>query len=158
LIVFRHGGLVLKQSNDDGAKLFTCPALTQKCRLVHYLWLTAARHTGQGNRIELEGDAATNRLTTAFLTLGVSRGPPSQTWLTFPRNHADAIAAIDLCVVPTLTFECLFAFFVVGHGRRQLMWFAVTRHPTQAALCAGILSEAPTVPWSASKVVASSHH
>src|SRR5215469_1612800 len=41
------------------------------------------------------------------------RGPPSQTWRTFLRNHADAIAAIDLCVVPTLTFECLFAFLVV---------------------------------------------
>jgi hypothetical protein len=47
------------------------------------------------------------------------RGPPSQTWRTFLRNHAEAIAAIDLCVVPTLTFECLFAFLVVGHGRRQ---------------------------------------
>ena len=33
------------------------------------------------------------------------RGPPSQTWRTFLRNHADAIAAIDLCLVPTLTFE-----------------------------------------------------
>jgi hypothetical protein len=38
------------------------------------------------------------------------RGPPSQTWRTFLRNHAEAIAAIDLCVVPTLTFECLFGF------------------------------------------------
>src|SRR5204862_1602592 len=38
------------------------------------------------------------------------RGPPSQSWRTFLRNHADAIAAIDLCVVPTLTFERLFAF------------------------------------------------
>src|SRR3984893_18330414 len=36
--------------------------------------------------------------------------PPSQTWRTFLRNHANAIAAIDLCVVPTLTFEYLFAF------------------------------------------------
>jgi hypothetical protein len=35
------------------------------------------------------------------------RGPPSQTWRTFLRNHAEAIAAIDLCVVPTLTFERL---------------------------------------------------
>jgi hypothetical protein len=52
------------------------------------------------------------------------RGPPSQTWRTFLLNHADAIAAIDLCVVPTLTFECLFAFLVLGHGRRQLLWFA----------------------------------
>ena len=58
------------------------------------------------------------------------RGPPSQTWRTFLRNHADAIAAIDLCVVRTLTFECLFVFLVISHGRRQLLWFAVTRHPT----------------------------
>jgi hypothetical protein len=58
------------------------------------------------------------------------RGSPSQSWRTFLRNHADAIAAIDLCVVPTLTFECLFAFLVLGQGRRQLLWFAVTRHPT----------------------------
>jgi transposase InsO family protein len=58
------------------------------------------------------------------------RGPPSQTWRTFLRNHADTIAGIDLCLVPTLTFECLFAFLVVSHGRRQLLWFAVTKHPT----------------------------
>ena len=56
--------------------------------------------------------------------------PPSQTWKTFLRNHAGAIAAIDLCVVPTLTFGHLFAFLVLGHGRRQLLWFEVTRHPT----------------------------
>jgi hypothetical protein len=58
------------------------------------------------------------------------RTPPSQHWRTFLRNHADAIAAIDLCVVPTVTFDLLFAFVVLGHGRRQLLWFAVTRHPT----------------------------
>jgi hypothetical protein len=58
------------------------------------------------------------------------QGPPSQNWRTFLGNHADAIAAIDLCVVPTLTFERLFAFIVLGHGRRQLLWFAVTRNPT----------------------------
>jgi hypothetical protein len=33
-------------------------------------------------------------------------------------------------VVPTLTFERLFVFLVVGHGRRQLLWFAVTRNPS----------------------------
>ena len=43
---------------------------------------------------------------------------PSQTWKTFLRNHAEAIAAIDMCVVPTLTFDFLFAFLVLGHGRR----------------------------------------
>ncbi len=59
----------------------------------------------------------------------VSR-PPSQRWKTFLQNHAEAIAAIDMSVVPTLTFDLLFAFLVMGHGRRQLLWFEVTRHPT----------------------------
>ena len=31
------------------------------------------------------------------------RRPPSQSWRTFLRNHAEAIAAIDLCVVPPCT-------------------------------------------------------
>src|SRR6476646_8350228 len=45
-----------------------------------------------------------------YMTRG--RRPPSQTWKTFLRNHAEAIAAIDLCIVPTVTFERLFAFLV----------------------------------------------
>jgi transposase InsO family protein len=71
------------------------------------------------------------------------RGPPSQTWRTFLRNHAEAIAAIDLCVVPTLTFENLFAFLVLGHGRRQLLWFAVTRNPTAEWLAQQIVQAFP---------------
>jgi transposase InsO family protein len=71
------------------------------------------------------------------------RRPPSQTWRTFLRNHADAIAAMDLCVVPTLTFECLFVFLVVGHGRRQLLWFAVTRHATAEWLAQQIVEAFP---------------
>jgi transposase InsO family protein len=71
------------------------------------------------------------------------RGPPSQTWRTFLRSHAEAIAAIDLCVVPTLTFERLFAFLVLGHGRRQLLWFAVTRNPTPEWLAQQIVQAFP---------------
>ena len=71
------------------------------------------------------------------------RGSPSQTWRTFLRNHAEAIAAIDLCVVLTLTFECLFAFLVLGHGRRQLLWFAVTRNPTAEWLAQQIVQAFP---------------
>src|SRR5262245_44798028 len=41
----------------------------------------------------------------------VQGGSRSQGWKTFFRNHAQAIAAIDLFVVPTLTFERLFARF-----------------------------------------------
>ena len=71
------------------------------------------------------------------------RGPPSQTWRTFLRNHADAIAAIDLCVVHTATFERLFALIVIGHGRRQWLWFAVTRHPTAEWLAQQIVEAFP---------------
>ena len=58
--------------------------------------------------------------------------PPPPSWKTFLQNHAEAIAAIDMCVVPPLSFELLFVFLVLGHGRRQLLWFEVTRHPTCA--------------------------
>jgi transposase InsO family protein len=68
---------------------------------------------------------------------------PSQTWKTFLRSHAEAIAAIDMCVVPTLTFEFLFAFLVLGHGRRQLLWFEVTRHPTAEWLARQITEAFP---------------
>jgi transposase InsO family protein len=71
------------------------------------------------------------------------RGPPSQGWRTFLRNHADAIAAVDLCVVPTMMFERLFAFLIVGHGRRQLLWFTVTRHPTADWLAQQIVEAFP---------------
>jgi transposase InsO family protein len=69
--------------------------------------------------------------------------PPSQSWKTFLRNHAEAIAAIDLFMVPTLTFERLFAFLVLGHGRRQLLWFEVTRHPTAEWLARQITEAFP---------------
>jgi transposase InsO family protein len=72
------------------------------------------------------------------------RRPPSQSWKTFLRNHAEAIAAIDMCVVPTLTFERLFAFLVLGHGRRQLLRFEVTRHPTAEWLARQITE---VFPW-----------
>ena len=75
----------------------------------------------------------------------IARGgkPPSQTWKTFLRNHVDAIAAIDMCVVPTLTFDRLFAILVLGHGRRQLLWFEVTRHPTAEWLARQITEAFP---------------
>jgi transposase InsO family protein len=71
------------------------------------------------------------------------RGPRSQGWKTFLRNQAHAIAAIDLCVIPTVSFERLFAFLVLGHGRRQLLWFAVTRHPTSEWLARQITEAFP---------------
>ena len=58
------------------------------------------------------------------------RAPPSQGWKTFLRNHADGIAAMDLFVVPTISFRLLYGLLILGHGRRRILWFGVTAHPT----------------------------
>jgi hypothetical protein len=74
-------------------------------------------------------------------TLARRRGPPSQGWKTFLRNHADGIVAIDLFVVPTISFRLLYGLLIMGHGRRQILWFGVTAHPT-AEWIANQLTEA----------------
>ena len=61
----------------------------------------------------------------------------------FLRNNAEAIAAIDICAVRTVTFDLLFAFLVLGHDRRQLVWFEVTRHPTAEWLARQITEAYP---------------
>jgi len=71
------------------------------------------------------------------------RRPPSQSWKTSLQNHAEVIAAIDMCVVPTLTFERSFVFVVLGHGRRHLLWSGVTRHPTAQWLARQITEAFP---------------
>jgi transposase InsO family protein len=57
--------------------------------------------------------------------------PPdlSKRWLTFLRNHREAIAAMDFFTVPTLTFGVLYCFFVIGHDRRRILHHNVTRNP-----------------------------
>src|SRR5256885_2541096 len=58
------------------------------------------------------------------------RGPPSQGWCTFLRNHAPDIAAMDLFVVPTVGFNLLYALVIVRLARRDLVWINVTTRPT----------------------------
>jgi hypothetical protein len=58
------------------------------------------------------------------------RGPLSQGWKTFLRNHADGIASMDLFVVPTISFRLLYGLLVLWHGRRQILWLGVTAHPS----------------------------
>jgi transposase InsO family protein len=71
-------------------------------------------------------------------------GPPSQGWLTFLRNHAPDIAAMDLFVVPTIGFDLLYAFVIVRLDRRHLVWINVTANPT-AEWVARQITEA--FPW-----------
>jgi transposase InsO family protein len=72
------------------------------------------------------------------------RGPPSQGWRTFLRNHAPVIAAMDLFVVPTIGFDLLYAFIIVRLDRRELVWINVTANPT-AEWIARQITEA--FPW-----------
>jgi hypothetical protein len=37
---------------------------------------------------------------------------------------------MDFFTVPTLTFRVLYCFFVIEHGRRKILHFNVTEHPT----------------------------
>jgi transposase InsO family protein len=72
------------------------------------------------------------------------RGPPSQGWRTFLRNHAPDVAAMDLFVVPTIGFDLLYAFIIVRLDRRDLVWINVTTNPT-AEWVARQITEA--FPW-----------
>src|SRR6516164_8703091 len=72
------------------------------------------------------------------------RGPPSQGWRTFLRNHAPGIAAMDLFVVPPIGFKLLYAFVILRLDRRNLVWINVTAHPT-AEWVARQITEA--FPW-----------
>jgi hypothetical protein len=49
------------------------------------------------------------------------RGPPSQEWRTFLRNHAPDIAAMDLVVVPTIGFKPLYGLVIIRLDRRDLV-------------------------------------
>jgi hypothetical protein len=71
------------------------------------------------------------------------RDRPLQTRKTFLCNHMEGIASIDLFVSPTIAFEQLFAFLVLGHRRRQLLWIAVTRNPTAEWLARQITEAFP---------------
>jgi transposase InsO family protein len=57
------------------------------------------------------------------------RRPPSQGWKTFLRNHADAIASMDMFVVPTISFRLLYGLVILHHSRRELLWLGVTSRP-----------------------------
>jgi putative transposase len=55
---------------------------------------------------------------------------PSQRWMTFVRNHANALIACDFFVVVTATFRLAYAFVVMEIGTRRIIRSNVTMHPT----------------------------
>jgi transposase InsO family protein len=132
-------------------------------------WRWKSRRRGGRPRIEIELRALIRQMSTEnllwgaprihgeLLKLGFSvaqstvakymvkrRGPPSQGWKTFLRNHAPDIAAMDLFVVPTIGFRLLYGFVIVRIDRRDLVWIKVTANPT-AEWIARQITEA--FPW-----------
>ena len=53
-----------------------------------------------------------------------------QRWLTFLRNHREAIVAMDFFTVPTATFRVLYVWFAIKHSRREIVHWSVTDSPT----------------------------
>ena len=53
-------------------------------------------------------------------------------WMAFLRNHKDDIAAKGLFTVPTASLRLLYGFFIIEHGRRHIVHFNATFHPTSA--------------------------
>jgi hypothetical protein len=83
-------------------------ALIRRMSMENVLWGASRIH---GELLKLGYEVAQSTVSKYMARCG---RPPSQSWKTFLRNHAEAIAAIDMCMVPTLTFERLFAFMVLG--------------------------------------------
>jgi transposase InsO family protein len=67
--------------------------------------------------------------TTVAKYMAKRRRPPSQGWRTFVHNHADAIASIDMFVVPTISFGLLYGLLILRQSRRELLWPGVTANP-----------------------------
>jgi transposase InsO family protein len=71
-------------------------------------------------------------------------GGGGQTLKTFLRNQAEGIVSIDLFTVPTLCLEQLYAFVILSHARRRIVFLTATGHPSGLWL-AQQLTEA--FPW-----------
>lgn len=56
--------------------------------------------------------------------------PGSQRWMTFVRNHAQAILACDFFVTVTATFRVHYLFVLMEVGTRRIAHFDVTAHLT----------------------------
>jgi transposase InsO family protein len=113
-------------------------ALIQQMSLENPLWGAPRIH---GELLKLGFEVAQSSVAKYMVK---RRGPPSQGWRVFLRNHAPEIAAMDLFIAPTISFDLLYAFVIVRLDRRSLVWINVTTNPT-AEWIARQITEA--FPW-----------
>jgi putative transposase len=82
--------------------------------------------------LRMLGFDVSERTVSRYLRKLHRRPEARQSWMTFLHNHRELIAAMDLFVVFTATFRLLYVLLVIQHGRRQIVHFNVTEHPTAA--------------------------
>src|SRR5262245_4092700 len=113
-------------------------ALIRQMSIENGLWGAPRIH---GELLKLGFAVAQSTVAKYMANNGAPRG---QGWGTFLRNHMPHIAAMDLFVVPTISFNLLYVLVIVRLARRELVWINVTSHPT-AEWIAQQITEA--FPW-----------
>jgi hypothetical protein len=91
----------------------------------NWLWGAPRIH---GELLKL-GFAVTQSTVAKYMASPDNR-PSGQRWGTFVRNHLPQIAAMDLFVVSTISFNVLYVLVIVRLARRELVWINVTAQPT----------------------------
>ena len=122
-IIEANGGYWRWRSGSRGGRPQIGPdlrALIRRMSIENPLWGAPRIH---GELLKLGFEIAQSSVAKYMVK---RRGPPSQGWRTFLRNHAPDIAAMDLFVVPTITFDLLYALVIVRLDRRDLVWINVT--------------------------------
>jgi transposase InsO family protein len=112
-------------------------ALIREISIANPLWGAPRIH---GELLKLGIDVSQSTVAN-YMVRG--KHPPSQGWLTFVRNHADGITAIDLFIVPTISFRLLFGLVILDHDRRQIVHIAATYHPTAEWIARQIVEAFP---------------
>jgi len=76
------------------------------------------------------GFSVSERTVSRYLRGLPSRPESRQNWRTFMKNHREVIAAMDFFTVPTASFRLLYVLFVIRHGRRDIVHWNITEHPS----------------------------
>jgi hypothetical protein len=125
----RYGNWISRRGRRTGRPPVAAEVLAAIRRLAAENGWGAPRIHGELQMLGLDISART----VSRYVRGLRRRPEARpSWLTFLRNHREVIAAMDLFVVATATFRLLYVFFAIRHGRRQVVHFNVTEHPTAA--------------------------
>jgi hypothetical protein len=64
-------------------------------------------------------------------------------WRSFLRNQVAGIAAIDMFVVASASFQLLYVMIILAHDHRKIVRFHVTRYPTSGWLARQVTEAFP---------------